>query len=536
MRTGRPAVAVFVAAVLAVAGTAMATDKPQPPAPPVGPVEPPPGSPSHPGVVTARESSGGGAAPKPSGAAEVRPAPDSIGFEGGGHTASVEPGRPLRARLRVESARTAAVLVRWQVDGEVVGESRALLEPGSKVLTSPPLPTQKPGRYVLEAHVDGVKSFATSYTVLGKAGPDRVRDELVAVLDPVEELARRLADQLGVSLLRVQSLESTGELLATYRVLQGADPEAVLERLRSTPGVRAADRVALLEGAAGGELRALQFAPALLQVPAARRWATGRGVLVALVDTGVDEEHPELGGRVVRAGDVTGTPYEAEVHGTAVAGVLAAQRELLGVAPEARVLVIRACTAVRRGGLDARCRTDDVIRAFDLAVKLGARVVNASFGGPPDGALAWAVQRAVEQGVLVVAPAGNGGSGHGPPYPAAVPGVVAVGATDRRDRRDPTSTTGAFLSVVAPGVDVLTTFPGGRYVFVSGTSFAAAHVSGAAALVLQLSSGLAPKAVRTALERTAQDLGPPGFDPEYGWGRISACRPLHLVSGVARCP
>ncbi len=473
--------------------------------------------------------------PRSSGVGEVRVAPESIGFEGGGHTAVVEPGRPLRARIRLEPARPAEVSVRWKVDGEVVAETRVVLEARAKVLTSPPLPTEKPGRYVVDASVDGAEGFATSYTVLGKAAPDRAPNELVAILDPTEGLARRIAEQLGFLLARTQPLESTGEVLATYRVLPGMEPDAALERLRSFPGVRAADRVALLEGAAGGNLRTLQYAPVLLQLPTAQRWATGRGIGIALIDTGVDERHPEFGGRVVRAGDVTSAPYEPEIHGTAVAGILAARRELLGTAPEAKILVLRACTARRRGSLEAKCRTDDVIRAFDLALRLGVRIINASLGGPQDAALAWTVQRVIEKGILVVAPVGNGGSTHAPPYPAAIPGVVAVGATDRKDRRDPTSTTGGFLSVVAPGVDILTAFPGGRYLFVSGTSFAAAHVSGAAALLLELSSGLAPKAVRAALERTAHDLGPPGFDPEYGWGRISACRPLELVTGTVRC-
>ncbi|MCS7174047.1 MAG: S8 family serine peptidase [Armatimonadetes bacterium] len=461
--------------------------------------------------------------------------PESVGFEGWGHTAAVEPGRPLRARVLVEADRSAEVRVRWQVDGEVVGETRSQVDQGRKTFLSPPLPTGRPGRYVLDALVEGGRTFATSYMVLGKEGPDRVPDEVVALLDPVEGLPERVAVQVGLAVVRVHALPATGETLVTYRIPPGQDPEAVLERLRRIPGVRSADRVALLEGAAGGDLRSLQYAPVLLQVPTALRWTQGRDVPIALVDTGVDVAHPEFEGRVVRAGDVTGSPYEPEVHGTAVAGVIAARQRMTGVAPGSRILALRACVAVRRGGIEARCRTDEVIRALDLAVRLGARILNVSLGGPPDAALGWVVQRILESGILVVAPTGNGGEGQTPPYPAAVPGVVAVGATDRGDRRDPTSTPGAFLSVVAPGVDILTAFPGGRYLFVSGTSFAAAHVSGAAALLLELSPGLGPKAVRVALERTARDLGPPGFDPQYGWGRISACRPLELTTGTVRC-
>lgn len=536
-RAGLLLILLAMMAVLPASGPlAWATGKPDIPAPPGGsPAEPPPGPPPHPGVPGSREFPGGGQVPTSSAAVEVRVAPESVGFEGWGHTATVEPGRPLRGRVLVEADQGAEVVVRWQVDGEVVGETRTRVDWGRKALLSPPLPTGKPGRYVLDASVAGAPTFATSYTVLGKAGPDRVPDEVVALLDPSEGLPERVAAQVGLVLIRVHGLQATGEVLATYRIPPGLDPEAVLARLRATPRVRSADRVALLEGAAGGDLRTLQYAPSLLQVPSALRWTQGRDVPIALVDTGVDVEHPELEGRVVRAGDVTSSPYEPEGHGTAVAGVIAARQRLVGVAPGARILAIRACTAVRKGGIEARCRTDDVIRALDLAARWKARILNVSLGGPPDAVLAWTVQRLLESGIAVVAPAGNGGSNRAPPYPAAIPGVMAVGATDRRDRRDPTSTTGTFLSVVAPGVDILTAFPGGRYLFVSGTSFAAAHVSGAAALLLELLPDLGPKAVRVALERTARDLGPPGFDPEYGWGRVSACRPLELTTGTVRC-
>ena len=532
---GRLSLVVLLALACAALAPASAADKPAPPRPPDLPGQPPPAPPPHPGLPGSREVSGGGQLPAAARPEAVQLVPEGVGFDRGGHTATVEPGKPLRARVVVESSGATEAVVTWKVDGETVGQTRALLGSGRRTVLSPLLPTGKPGRYVLEADVPGGTGAATSYTVLGSSPTQAVPDEVVAVLDPVEGLPERIASQLGIVLVRSYPLRAAGdEVVVTYRVPAGLQPDLVVGRLRATPGVRSADRVALLEGLAGGDLRSLQYAPSLLEVPKAHLWAQGRGVHVALVDTGVDTAHPELAGQVEVAGDVTSTPYRPEVHGTAVAGLIASRQRLLGVAPYSRVLAVRACTAPRPTGLEARCRADDLIRALDLAVRLGARVVNASVGGPPDQALAWMVRRVVERGVLVVAAAGNGGSAT-PGYPAAVPGVVAVGATDRFDRLDPTSTPGTFLSVVAPGVDVLAPFPGRRYVFVSGTSFAAAHVSGAAALVLEVSPGLAAPAVRTALERGSRDLGPPGYDPEYGWGRISACRPLELVASGPRC-
>jgi hypothetical protein len=93
---------------------------------------------------------------------------ESVGFEGGGHTAAVDPGRLLRGRVLVEVDHLAEAVVRWQVDGEVVGETRTRLDPGRKALLSPPLPTGKPGRYVLDVSIEGARSFATSFYGEGK--------------------------------------------------------------------------------------------------------------------------------------------------------------------------------------------------------------------------------------------------------------------------------------------------------------------------------------------------------------------------------
>ncbi|MFN3286735.1 MAG: hypothetical protein ACK45F_10695, partial [bacterium] len=221
---------------------AVAADKPQPPAPPQPPGQPPPAPPSHPGVVPSREVPGGGQLPDASASrADVRLVAEGVGFERGGHTASVEPGRPLRARVVVDSPAFTEAVVRWRVDGEPVGETRAFLEPGRRTLLSPPLPTGKPGRYVLEASVEAGRGVATSYTVLGRSGPDSVPDQVVAVLDPAQGLAERLAAQLGLVLLRSDPLASTDGVVATYRVPTGTQVDEVLERLRGLPGVRSAD-------------------------------------------------------------------------------------------------------------------------------------------------------------------------------------------------------------------------------------------------------------------------------------------------------
>lgn len=514
-------------------GPAFAIDKPSPPQPPEPPKAPPGGPPPPPGSNVPAQLSGPSEGTATSqGSVQVRP--EGVGFESAGPTAVAELGQVLRGRLHVSVAEPTETRVTWRVDGTPVATTKLFLDRGSHVIVSPPLPTDKPGRFVLDAEVNRTLSVATSYTVIGGPRVEFVERELSVILNRAEA-AEGIAAAIGLLLVQVVPLESGMGALATYRVPSSLNPQEALTRLQAHPDVQAVGRVGLFEAEAGGRLRDLQYAPQAIHLPPARRWASGRGVTVAVVDTGADLGHPEFAGRVEQAGDFAPPASAPEVHGTAVIGVLSASRALMGVAPEARFLLIRACWAVRPGGLEARCRTEALVRAFDHAMRLGAHVINASIGGPPDPILRWVVQRTIERGILVVA-AAAWGPGNTPADPGGIPGVLAVSSIDVRSQPDPHAPSGPFLSLVAPGVDILTTMPGGRYIFVSGTSFAAAHVTGSAALFQEVAGRPVGWEVRRALERTAVDLGPSGYDPQFGYGRVSACRPIATLIPQARCP
>jgi subtilisin family serine protease len=286
-------------------------------------------------------------------------------------------------------------------------------------------------------------------------------------------------------------------------------------------------------------------------------WAHGRGagVVVAVVDTGVDLEHPELRDRLLRdgAGQVVGldlvddaVPADRHGHGTLVAGVIAATagngEGIAGVAPEARIMPIKALDDEGAG------QGSDVDRAIRWAVDHGADVINLSLesvrstdgSSPGPGAPTSAVRYAWERGVVVVAAVGNGGASRGE-YPADSP-VVLVGATDRDDRRAAFSDRARPDALLAPGVDIVSTWcraPGdgtcdGRthtYGTAEGTSFAAPHVSGALALLL--GAGVEPAEAVERLRRTAVDLGPSGADDEHGAGRIDIAAALAVDAPVA---
>ena len=167
-----------------------------------------------------------------------------------------------------------------------------------------------------------------------------------------------------------------------------------------------------------------------------------------------------------------------------------------------------------------------ILKGLDYAVRQRARIINMSFAGPSDAKLSRALASAKGKGVVLVAASGNLGPDAPPQYPAADPNVIAVSATDADDKLFSAASIGPHIAVAAPGVDVLLPSPGNEYRVISGTSFAAAYVSGVAALMLQRAPGLSPDRVRDILQKTAKDLGAPGKDPEFGTGLVDAYQAL----------
>lgn len=238
----------------------------------------------------------------------------------------------------------------------------------------------------------------------------------------------------------------------------------------------------------------------------------GAGVRVAVVDTGIDATHPDLEGRVTGGYGATGEGWhDANGHGTHVAGTVAAAGRpggVAGVAPEAELLAVRVLGPFGEGSLS------DLLDGLGWCLGCGVHVVNLSLGAKEGHPLMEkAVARLIEAGIVVVAAAGN--SGPGPDtleYPGACPGVISVGAISPGGEVAPFSSRGRRLSVSAPGVGILSTWPGGEYRRLSGTSMAAPHVAGVAALLLSRPGAAA--GVRSVEGAILQ-----GALPLEGWGR-----------------
>jgi subtilisin family serine protease len=267
--------------------------------------------------------------------------------------------------------------------------------------------------------------------------------------------------------------------------------------------------------------------------PSARSWrlddvhklATGKGVRVAIVDTGVETDHPDLTGRVAMARNlVDGRADIAEPHGTAVAGIIGARADngvgIAGVAPGAGLIALRACWDREGQRAAAVCSSFTLAKALQLALDEKVEIINLSVGGPRDRLLERLLDAASSRGVIVVAAVDPAAGRTG--FPASHRAVLAVAEVDGQDA------TAAVL--LAPGRDVPTSLPGGKWGFVSGSSFAAAHVTGLVALLRERAPNVQPQQVREALA--------PGAAASAAGERrpmVDACAALAAIGGACAC-
>jgi subtilisin family serine protease len=299
-----------------------------------------------------------------------------------------------------------------------------------------------------------------------------------------ERLARSIAKQHGLTFLDGWPMPMIGVDCFIMAVPDGRSTESAANELSQDSKVAWAEPVQLYRAQGG---MASHNDPLYPAQPAAHAWdladlhriATGRGIKVAVIDSGIQANHPDLAGQlIVNRNFVVGQSEVAESHGTGVAGVIAAKSDngigIAGVAPGAKLLGLRACWQRQGAGSETLCDGLSVAKALYFAVQQKADIINLSISGPEDRLLTALVGAALSRGAIVVG-AYNAKKPNG--FPADVPGVIAVA--------DQSLAGSSGQVYIAPGRDVPTTQPGGRWFLVDGSSFSAAHVSGLAALVRQ---------------------------------------------------
>jgi subtilisin family serine protease len=360
----------------------------------------------------------------------------------------------------------------------------------------------------------------------------------------VVELAANGADQAAVSLarrFRLTQLDSfdipgAGTRLYRWRITDRRTPPAVARAIEADHSAASVslNYVMRLYGEAPAPVAAApleQYALEKMQLTQAHVLAQGDNVLVAIIDGGVDRSHPELQGVIADTFDAVRTGYQPHPHGTAVAGAIAAQARLKGAAPAAHIL---AAQAFDRGQDRTEGNGFNVAKAIYWATDRGARIINMSFAGLRDPTIERSLHYARQKGAILVAAVGNKGPLSVPLFPAANPEVIAVTATDADDRLFPEANRGKHIAVAAPGVDLFLPGLGGTYQEISGTSFAAAEVSGTIALLVERKPDLTHDDARRILMSTAHDLGAPGYDPHFGAGLVDAYRAvLSIAPAVA---
>jgi len=361
----------------------------------------------------------------------------------------------------------------------------------------------------------------------------------------MERVGSDLAAGPGLTLDEAYPLRSTDDGLLIF---SHPDPAADLVAIVAT--LAADDRVLLAQldyefDTTDGmdetaDYGALVYGPALIGADRLQERADGTGIRVAVIDTGVDGGHPDFGKRVIEQIDATGEGLSADLHGTALAGVIAAAPGdgfgVSGVAPGVDLLGIKACQPEDSSSLAAVCWSSTLAKGIDFAIRREAQVMNLSVAGPEEALVTRMVNAALRRGSVVVAAAGNGGADGPVFHPGALEGVLTVTAIDADEKLWRDASRGEQVDLAAPGVEIVSDAPDGSFPALSGTSFATAHVAGAVALLLSAYPSLTPPEIETLLEGTAHDLGKRNHDPKYGAGRLDVCDAANrLADGAEIC-
>lgn len=346
--------------------------------------------------------------------------------------------------------------------------------------------------------------------------------------DARRQIAERLAARYGLRIVDGWPMPALGVDCFVMQAPEEASLAQTVEKLSHDPSVESAQSMHLFHVLAHNDpLYPLQPSARLWHLDDLHRITTGKRVRVAEVDTGVEVDHPDLAGQVaVTRNFVDGRTDVAELHGTAVAGIIAARADngigIAGIAPEAKLLALRACWQAEGSG-DAGaafCSSFTLAKALQFALDENAQVINLSLGGPRDRLLERLLDIALSRGITVVGAAdpevGDGG------FPASYRGVLAVAGDDGHD--------GAGYFLLAPARDIPTTIAGQKWGFVSGSSFAAAHVTGLVALLREIAPDL-------RAQQLQELLAPPARASSVDGRRVvvDACAAVGRTAGTCVC-
>ena len=376
--------------------------------------------------------------------------------------------------------------------------------------------------------VDPLSPPPATQVALATTAATAVPDEVVAMISGDGSNIDAIATANGLTVKSRRPSALLGGTLVLFSIPDGRSVDAVTTILQTNPAVATPgpNHLYEIQGSIYDEAR---FAPKKMGLPADNNALTGKDIIVGVIDTAIDPDHPDLKGAVIEHFDaLPDQPVRNRRHGTAVAGLIAGRKLIKGIAPKARLLVARAFDDRRKGSKNAKASATSfaLLASLDWVVGKGARIINMSFTGPRNQLLSKALAATAARKVLLIAAAGNHGPQAPAAYPAAEQSVLAVTATDIHNKIYSKANNGRYVFVAAPGVDILAAAPDEGVDLVSGTSFAAPFLTGLAALMLEQNKGLTPRQFARRIEQTSHDLGQPGRDSVFGVGLANSSRAL----------
>lgn len=317
---------------------------------------------------------------------------------------------------------------------------------------------------------------------------------------------------------------------AVLRIPESADRASLLAAMSADPRVKLAQPLQTFSTRTGynDPYFELQRGFRQMDVSDAHSWSSGEGVKVAIIDTGADTQHQDLQGRIAAADnfvDSDAEQFRRDRHGTEMAGVIAAvannHEGIVGVAPQAHLLLFKACWQLRVDADAASCNSFTLARALVAALDAHVQVVNLSLVGPDDPLLRGLIQVGMRKGILFVSAASDTAGGQR--SLSQLPGIIEVASTERRSPSE--------VTVYAPGKDILTLMPGGHYDFASGDSIATAQVTGVVALLLAKDHTLTAAAASKLLRDTSVRVDAGADQTMY----VDACAAVVTLLGRGSC-
>ncbi len=342
----------------------------------------------------------------------------------------------------------------------------------------------------------------------------------------------RLSRDYGLQRVADWRLASLGVRCLVFETRQSPDDD-LLQRLRSEPSIETAQALNYFSVTADKNTSSatpnyndpyfeLQPGHKTLQISASHAWATGNGVHVAIIDSGVDFEHRDLAAQLTGTKnfvDRSKTVFKSDIHGTAVAGIIGAtannSQGIVGIAPETELIALKACAQKNSGSSIAVCTSFTLAKALNFAIKQEVDIINLSLTGPSDALLERLVNKALDSNILVIGATGKTAADY---FPGKVDGVITVGTITEKIQQP--------SAILAPGEQIISTSPNDAYDFFTGSSFATAHITGITALIRQHKTDLSAKDIKQLLQGTA----------EPGSGLANACRALSRVVNNVNCP